>query len=149
MNKKENINISLKYKDKGNQMSDADKLILNELSHGRSVQVVPRGNSMYPRIKEGDTIMIAPLLNYVLKKGDIVLCRINHNRFITHQILDINNQQLVTKVKTDDNDITYTIANQSGKIDGHVTLDAIYGIVTDIYEASNVSKSFDGLTVIE
>ena len=58
------------------------KLILNELSVGKSVQKIGKGNSMNPFIKEGDVIKISPYANQTLKKGDIVLARIGHKFLI-------------------------------------------------------------------
>ena len=108
------------------------KLILNELSSGKSVQIIGKGNSMNPLIKEGDIIKISPYNGQLLKKRDIVLARLGHNKFLTHQILDIE-------------DSRYLIGNASDKEDGWITIDAIYGIIVNIGK----DESFDGLTIEE
>lgn len=107
------------------------KLILKELSLGRPVQKIGKGNSMNPYIKEGDIIQLEPYTNQQLNKGTIVLVRIG-NKFLTHQIIDIK-------------DNMYLIGNGSGKEDGLVKADAIYGIVTNIGKDDN----FSGLTIKE
>ena len=113
-------------------MQDWTKLVLNELSVGNSVRLVGKGNSMYPKIKDREPIIIMPYVHTdKLKEGDIVFVRIN-NKFLTHQILNIDNDK-------------FTIGNIKRKIDGIVTIDAIYGFI-DI-EMNN--ESFTGLTVIE
>jgi len=108
------------------------KLVLNELALGKSVQLIGKGNSMDPLIKDKEAVMIEPYTNQQLEKGMVVFVRINHNRFLTHQIVDIV-------------DSNYIIGNISKKIDGPVTKDAIYGIITKIGK----DESFTGLTVIE
>ena len=113
-------------------MSDWLKSILNELSQGRRVQLVGRGNSMYPKIKDGETITIDPYIgNNELKVNDIVFVRVGKN-YLTHQILKIENDLI-------------TISNIKGKIDGIVPLTAIYGIITHI----GVDEKFEGLTLAE
>lgn len=108
------------------------KLVLNELSLGHSVQLVGKGNSMVPLIKDGETFTITPYINQILESGTVVFVRINHNKFLIHQILNISNDR-------------YTIGNMLKKIDGIVTKDAIYGIITKI----GSDESFNGITVIE
>ena len=112
-------------------MSDWLKLILNELSQGRRVQLVGRGNSMYPKIKDGETITITPIDNNELKINDIVFVRIA-KKYLTHQILKIENGLM-------------TISNIKGKIDGIVSVSSIYGIVTRV----GGNEKFEGLTVLE
>ena len=111
------------------------KLVLNELALGKSVQLIGKGNSMDPLIKDKESVMIEPYTDQQLEKGMVVFVRINHNRFLTHQIVDIVNTSTST----------YIIGNLAKKIDGPVTKDAIYGIITKIGK----DDSFTGLTVIE
>jgi signal peptidase I len=91
--------------------------ILHELALGRNVEVVTTGKSMEPRIMEGSRITIVPLWKSLetLKVGDIVFVRVN-SRYLDHQIIEISDNK-------------YVIGNINHKIDGIVTIDAIYGII--------------------
>ena len=80
------------------------KSILKELSLGNDVQVIGKGNSMNPIIKEGEMRKITPYDGRILKVNDIVL---------VSQIIDIddNNKKLdgwVTKDVIIGNDETFT-----------------------------------------
>ena len=111
-------------------MENTTKSVLNELSYGRNVQLIGKGNSMSPLFKDGETMLIKPLGDHILKVKDVVLVRVQSGKFLTHQILD----------KKDDK---YTISNITGKIDDIVTIDAIYGLIT------KPNLDFDGLTFVE
>lgn len=111
-------------------MENAIKLVLNELSGGRNVQLIGKGNSMSPLYKDGETMLIKPLGDHILKVKDVVLVRVKSGKFLTHQILEIKDNK-------------YTISNLVGKIDDIVTIDFIYGLIT------KPSLDFDGLTFVE
>jgi len=54
------------------------------------------GNSMFPLIRKGDWIYIEPITENNLQSGDIILFSVNQ-RFVVHRIVNIENDQLVTK----------------------------------------------------
>ncbi len=108
------------------------KIVISELSKGNAVQLVGKGNSMLPLIKEGDTKTITPYTNQKINIGDVVFVRVKRDKYLTHKILEINDDK-------------YTISNMAGKIDAIVTSDAILGIITRI----GVDDNFTGVTVIE
>lgn len=106
------------------------KSVLNELSNEREVQLIGKGDSMSPLFKNGETVLIVPLSDHLLTTGDVVLVRVKSGKFLTHQILKIEDDK-------------YIISNLAGKIDDVVTIDAIYGLVLKAIE------DFDGLTFSE
>lgn len=64
-------------------MGWADNAIL-ELRAGRAVTVTPRGNSMMPLIRSGESIRIVPI-SRAPHRGDVVLCRVAGRQFL-HKI---------------------------------------------------------------
>jgi signal peptidase I len=51
---------------------------------------------MFPLIRKGDWIYIEPITENNLQSGDIILFSVNQ-RFVVHRIVNIENDQLVTK----------------------------------------------------
>lgn len=107
------------------------KIVLKELSLGNDVRLIGKGNSMSPLIKDTDTITITPYTSQLLQKEDIVLVRLN-NKYLTHKILDIQNDK-------------YVISNMKNKIDGVCDISSILGIIIEI----NSQSPFSGITVEE
>jgi len=107
------------------------KSVLAELALGNDVQLVGKGDSMDPIIKNRETVMITPYDGRLLKTGDIVLVRMN-SKFLTHQVLEAK-------------DGTFLIGNAKGKTDGWVSGDAILGLIIRIGK----DESFTGITAIE
>lgn len=70
------------------------------------------GNSMTPKIHNGDTITIYPI-TFPPSKGDIVLCKVNGNYYI----------HLVTAVKGQ----SFQISNNHGHVNGWTHLKNIFG----------------------
>lgn len=78
------------------------------------------GNSMLPIIRSNQPVTLAPVENCPLRVGDIVFCKVNGN-FYTHKISKIRGNQ-------------YQISNNHRHVNGWVTRNSIYGIVTKIWE---------------
>lgn len=79
------------------------------------------GNSMLPLIKSNQPVTLVPVIETtVLKVGDIVFCRVS-GRYVTHKIHAIRGEQ-------------YQIGNNRGYINGWVTKQKIFGIVTKIWD---------------
>ncbi|MDE6017554.1 MAG: S24 family peptidase [Muribaculaceae bacterium] len=59
------------------------------LAEGKRVRLRVKGKSMHPFILEDDMLVLAPAES--LRKGDIVLARINKSRYVVHRIIGITN----------------------------------------------------------
>lgn len=68
-------------------------LAASMLQAGVSLQFQARGSSMTPTIRDGDSLLIVPVQLHELRVGQIVLCRIENNRFVVHRILRRRRQQ--------------------------------------------------------
>lgn len=79
------------------------------------------GNSMLPIIKSNQPVTLVPVTDETeLKKNDIVFCRVKGN-YYTHKISKIKGKQ-------------YQISNNRGFVNGWVSKDKIFGIVTEIWD---------------
>ena len=77
------------------------------------------GQSMTPILKSGQPAKVAPVTeNTPLKKNDIVFCKVNGHYYL-HKISAIKAH-------------TYQISNNHGHVNGWVSRNKIYGIVTEI-----------------
>jgi phage repressor protein C with HTH and peptisase S24 domain len=90
---------------------------ISDLKAGKTVQCRPKGNSMRPKILNGQLITISPDTDTV-GKGDIVFCKVN-GHFYVH---------LVTAVQGD----RYQISNNKGHVNGWIGKKAMYGKVIRI-----------------
>lgn len=104
-------------------MTDVIKL----LQSGNSVDIQPRGTSMYPLIldKRGDRFTIVPIdqnaKDYPYKRGDILLYRSKlFNGLTVHRLI---------KIKADG---LYICGDNQQTIEGPVSKTNVYGIVTEI-----------------
>lgn len=78
------------------------------------------GNSMLPIIKSNQPVRLEPIKGRQLHVGDIVFCKVRGN-YYTHFITKIRGKQ-------------YQISNNHHHVNGWVTKNSIYGIVTKIWE---------------
>lgn len=98
-------------------MSWADRHI-EKLQNGETVRFRPRGNSMSPRIKDGQLVTVEPVPSFFgLSIGDVVLCRVAGHQYL-HLI-----------VQRDPVNRRVLIANNRGKQNGWTGWDKIYGRV--------------------
>lgn len=94
-----------------------NKITCDHLRNGEQVIVVGVGNSMTPILKSREAVICNPVTNDTeLKKRDIVLCKVN-GRYYLHLISAIRGNQ-------------YQISNNHGHVNGWITKDSIYGIVS-------------------
>lgn len=91
---------------------------IEKLKNGETVQFRPRGNSMKGKIDSGQLVTVAPVGGIELKKGDIVLCKVNGSQYL-HLIKAIQGER-------------YQIGNNIGRINGWITQNFIYGICTGV-----------------
>lgn len=102
-------------------MSWADRA-KERLAAGESATIVPRGNSMRPRVNDGDTVVLEPVLGLEIEAGDVVLVRVKGRDYL----------HLVKAVRTESQGKRYQIGNNRGGINGWVGKDAIYGRATSV-----------------
>jgi hypothetical protein len=92
---------------------------ISKLKEGETVSFRPRGHSMKGRIESGQLCTVEPVYDLsMLKKGDIVLCKVNGNDYL-HLIKGIQGSR-------------FQIGNNRGRINGWVGHNAIYGKCTKI-----------------
>jgi len=93
-------------------------LAIERLREGQHARIKPHGNSMRPRVNDGDLVTLAPAEPATLKAGDIVLVR-------------CKGSVLLHLIKATDGS-RFLIGNNHGGINGWVGPSAIYGIATTI-----------------
>lgn len=79
-----------------------------------------KGNSMLPLIKSGQPVKIEPVAYGQPTVGDIVFCKVK-GKYYLHKISKTKGNQ-------------YQISNNKGHINGWISINGIYGIVTKIYD---------------
>jgi phage repressor protein C with HTH and peptisase S24 domain len=96
------------------------KQAVEVLKQGRSAQINPRGNSMTPLIKSGQTVTLKPVRQDELQAGTIVLAKVRGKLYL-HKI-----------VRIFPNKPRYLIGNNHGGINGWTTIDKIYGMFSSL-----------------
>ena len=91
---------------------------IEQLKAGQTVQFRPRGNSMKGKIASGQLVTVEPISDKQLKKGDIVLCKVNGTQYL----------DLIKAIQGD----RYQIGNNIGRINGWTNLNSIYGLCTAV-----------------
>lgn len=86
---------------------------IEKLKNNETVSFRPRGGSMKGKIESGQLCTIEPVQEEELKKGDIVLCKVNGNQYL-HLIKAVQGKR-------------YQIGNNIGRINGWITFNSIYG----------------------
>jgi len=57
------------------------------LGRGNSFTFKAKGSSMQPFIRHGDQLTVEPVVPSAVEAGDIVFCKLSHNRIIVHRIV--------------------------------------------------------------
>ncbi len=97
---------------------------LSLLAEGKSLRIKPTGYSMFPAIRPGDIVIIAPVNNRSnLTPGDIVVFK-RDSDFVLHRLTDIQPR--------DDNPVYITRGDSAINEDKPITAEKIIGIVTII-----------------
>ena len=91
----------------------AFKRAIEELQAGRMVMIKPKGNSMTPRIKSGEEVLLLPISSGRVYVDDIVLVRVKGSVFL-HKITAIDGDRV-------------QIGNNHGHINGWTTMKKVYG----------------------
>jgi signal peptidase I len=100
------------------------EISLNLLAEGKLLRIKPAGYSMFPAIRPGDVVIIAPVKNRSnLTPGDIVVFK-RDSDFVLHRLTDIRNHE--------ENILCVTRGDSSTNEDKPITADEIIGVVTTI-----------------
>jgi hypothetical protein len=91
---------------------------IEKLKNNETVSFRPRGGSMKGKIESGQLCTVEPVQEADLKKGDIVLCKVNGSQYL-HLIKAVNGKR-------------YQIGNNIGRINGWITFSSIYGKLTNV-----------------
>lgn len=87
---------------------------ITRLKKGETVELRPRGDSMSGKIDSGQLCTVAPVEDFAaLKKGDIVLCKVNGNEYL-HLVKAVNGER-------------FLIGNNRGRINGWIGANSIFG----------------------
>lgn len=97
-----------------------NKITAEHLKNGETCKVTGIGNSMLPILKSKQPVICTPVTDdTVLKKGDIVLCKVRKYYYL-HLIHGIRNDE------------TYLIGNNHGHMNGWIGRKCIFGKVAEI-----------------
>lgn len=95
-------------------------ITMQHLLNGEKCKVTGYGQSMTPRLKSGQSVIVVPITeDIILKKNDIVFCKVN-GYFYLHKISAIKNSS------------SYQISNNHNHVNGWISKNNIYGKVTEI-----------------
>lgn len=97
-------------------------MIAQMLQEGNTIERYKEaGNSMLPILKSKQPVTLEPVTTDTnLEEDDIVFCRVKGN-YYTHKISGVRNGQ-------------YQISNNRGYVNGWISKDKIFGIVTKIWD---------------
>ena len=91
---------------------------IESLKNGETVTITPRGNSMKGKVNSGSKVTLKPVGDMELKKGDIVLARVNGKDYL-HLIKGLGKKK-------------FLIGNNNGHINGWTARKNIYGIAVEV-----------------
>lgn len=86
---------------------------IDTLKNGETVSFRPRGGSMKGKVESGQRCIVEPATEKDLKKGDIVLCKVNGSEYL-HLIKAIQGNR-------------FLIGNNIGRINGWISFNSIFG----------------------
>lgn len=97
-----------------------NEITAQHLKKGETCKVIGYGQSMTPILRSGQPVIVVPLTDErILKKNDIVLCKVKGNYYL-HKISAIKNG------------CSYQISNNHGHVNGTISRNNIFGIVAEI-----------------
>jgi signal peptidase I len=73
--------------------ADFEELAVYLLQGGHALRFRARGSSMYPVVRDGDTLDVWPARSAEVDVGDIVLYRSSRSGIVVHRVVDIRRQE--------------------------------------------------------
>ena len=102
------------------QRSDGNQTLVDSLAAGETIKFRPHGNSMDPKIKNGELVTVAPLTDEIeLDIGMPVYATVK-SRKVLH---------LISAIKGGEDNTEYQISNIRGFVNGWVNRSKIHGYV--------------------
>ncbi|MEE2789489.1 MAG: S24/S26 family peptidase [Myxococcota bacterium] len=98
------------------------ELMCEQLARGQSVKMTARGHSMWPFIRDADTVKIVPI-SEPISCGDVVCVRRDHT-IILHRVVAI-----------DDRGRLLTWGDALPSADGWISMTAVYGIAHSLWRS--------------
>lgn len=86
---------------------------IETLQKGETVKFRPHGNSMTPRVHNGDLCTVAPIGSKPIERGEVVLCKVNGNQYL-HLVLAVGQHGVL-------------IGNNHGHENGWCSFNTVYG----------------------
>jgi signal peptidase I len=94
------------------------------LHAGSQVRFRAQGSSMHPLVRDGDTLLISPLLPGGVRLGDIVLCTTDSGQALVHRVIGRRRGDTVTN---------YLVQGDQGpRPDAWITQQQIHGCLVEI-----------------
>ena len=104
--------------------------IVDLLREGKSVQLHPEGYSMYPLlVPERDEVIISPLKDHIIRRGDVLLYRRKSGRLILHRVYKKDRSRL------------YFVGDNESEIEGPVRITEVYAIMSAFYHKGKKYKT--------
>lgn len=104
------------------------QLAIEKLQNGSVVCLALKGNSMTPRIKSGQAVILDPIKpETVLEVGDAILCKVKGKIYL-HKIVAFGCSK---HCKDDHHVYDYQIGNNHGGVNGWTNRTHIYGKLRD------------------
>lgn len=92
--------------------------LIEKLKEGKSVTFCPRGNSMSPRIQDGQRVLVSPVTeNTEIKRNNVVLCTVNGRQYL-HIVKAISSSKTL-----------FLIGNNKGGVNGWTVRKNIHGLL--------------------
>ncbi|MBR6382438.1 MAG: S24/S26 family peptidase [Lachnospiraceae bacterium] len=112
-----------------NNLSEKIKIV-DLLSENKSVQLHPQGYSMYPLIvPERDEVIISPLRDHKIKRGDVLLYRRKNDKLILHRVYKKKNDKI------------YFVGDNESVVEGPLDISQVHGIMTAFYHKGKKIKT--------
>ena len=97
-----------------------NKITADKLKEGNDCIVIGYGQSMTPLLRSGQAVIVKALTeNDILKKNDIVFCKVNGHYYL-HKISAIKHNK------------RFQISNNHGHVNGWISRNNIYGKVVKV-----------------
>jgi len=96
---------------------------------GKSIRFQAHGNSMQPLVRDGDILLLEPVLQKKVKVGDIILCAPQPDVVVVHRVI---------RRKTKSNKTSFLVqGDHVGRPDGWISSQKIYGRAVKIERDPN------------
>lgn len=100
-------------------------IICSELLRaGKTISFTAKGTSMHPLVRDGDVVLVAPLKQEKIHKGDVVLFTIGNGRAILHRVVRIR--------KNRGEDFFLIQGDHNNHSDGYFSKENIHGLMIGV-----------------